>query len=55
MQTISLKDYALEIAREEGEEKKAFEVARSMLAEGLPAEIIRKCTGLETDDILSLG
>jgi len=59
VQTISLKDYALEIAREEGEEsgeeRGKLKVARSMLADGVPADTIRKYTGLETDDILSLG
>jgi predicted transposase/invertase (TIGR01784 family) len=37
-----------------GMEKKALEVARSMLADGLPAETIRKYTGLEESAILSL-
>ena len=39
---------------EKGEEKKAFDVARTMLADGLPAETIRKYTGLDESFILSL-
>jgi hypothetical protein len=59
MKTIPLEQYVAAIAkeegvmeglekgREEGMEKGKFEVARSMLADGLPAETIRKYTGLE--------
>jgi len=47
-------DIHIRDAKEEGEEKKAFEVARSMLADGLPAETIRKYTGLDESSILSL-
>ena len=66
MQTISLEQYVAEIDKEEarmegemkgmekGEEKKAFDVARTMLADGLPAETIRKYTGLDESFILSL-
>jgi hypothetical protein len=39
---------------EEGMEKGKFEVARSMLAEGFSAEIIKKCTGIDERAILSL-
>jgi predicted transposase/invertase (TIGR01784 family) len=39
----------------EGKGEKAFEVARSMLADGLPAETIRKYTGLDESDILALS
>jgi predicted transposase/invertase (TIGR01784 family) len=45
---------ALEEGREEGREKKAFEVARSMLADGLPAETVRKYTGLSEREILAI-
>jgi hypothetical protein len=58
LQTISLEQYVAEIdkeeARMEGMEEKAFDVARSMLADGLPAETIRKYTGLDEGSILSL-
>jgi predicted transposase YdaD len=55
MKTIPLEDYVREIVREEGREEGKLEVARSMLADELPVEMIRKYTGLEKDDILSLG
>jgi predicted transposase/invertase (TIGR01784 family) len=42
-----------EEARMEGIEKGKFEVARSMLADGLPAEMISKYTGLDESSILS--
>jgi predicted transposase/invertase (TIGR01784 family) len=62
LQTISLEQYVAEIDKEEarmegmekGMEKGKFEVARTMLAEGFPAEIIRKCTGIDESSILSL-
>jgi hypothetical protein len=62
MRTISLEEYSKQLAKEEGiiegMEKgmgeKAFEVARSMLADGFPAETIRKYTGLDESSILSL-
>jgi hypothetical protein len=38
----------------EGKEEKAFDVARTMLADGLPAETIRKYTCLDEGSILSL-
>jgi predicted transposase/invertase (TIGR01784 family) len=38
----------------EGKAEKAFDVARSMLADGLPAETIGKYTGLDENSILSL-
>jgi len=58
MKTIPLSEYLKEIDREEammiGETKGKFDVARSMLADGLPAETIRKYTGLDESSILSL-
>jgi hypothetical protein len=58
VKTIPLSKYAEEIAKEEGViegmEEKAFEVARSMISDGLPAETIRKYTGLDESSILSL-
>jgi predicted transposase YdaD len=39
---------------EKGIEKGKFEVARSMLADGFPAEAVRKYTGLDESSILSL-
>jgi predicted transposase/invertase (TIGR01784 family) len=50
---IHIRD-AKEEGREEGMEKGKFEVARSMLAEGLSADIIKRCTGLDKEDILAL-
>ena len=38
-------------ARQEGEEKKAIEIARNALTEGLPIEVIQKITGLPTETI----
>jgi predicted transposase/invertase (TIGR01784 family) len=38
-------------AREEGEEKKAVEIARNALTEGLPIEVIQKITGLDMETI----
>jgi predicted transposase/invertase (TIGR01784 family) len=59
MKTIPLDEYSRQIRREEalmdGETKGKFEVARSMLADGLSSETIRKYTGLDEQDILSLG
>jgi hypothetical protein len=46
--------YAEEYGRKEGKEEKAFEMARSMLADGFPAETIMKHTGLNESSILSL-
>ncbi|MDR3354113.1 MAG: hypothetical protein LBO21_03675, partial [Synergistaceae bacterium] len=37
-----------------GEARGKFEVARSMLADGLPVETIMKYTGLDKNSILSL-
>jgi hypothetical protein len=45
-----VKDIHLRDAKEEGK----IEVARKMLDEGIPAEIIRKCTGIDESSILSL-
>ncbi|MDR3279093.1 MAG: hypothetical protein LBT23_01145, partial [Synergistaceae bacterium] len=62
MKTISLTEYLNEIDKEEarmigeaeGEAKGKFEVARSMLGEGLSTEVIKRCTGLDESSILSL-
>jgi hypothetical protein len=40
-----------EEGREEGREERGVEVARNALAEGLPAEVIQKITGLDFDTI----
>jgi predicted transposase/invertase (TIGR01784 family) len=45
----------MEKGMEKGAENCKLEVARSMRAEGLSAEIIRKCTGLGEDDIPALS
>lgn len=39
----------------QAEEKRTFAIARSMISEGLPLETIKKCTGLDEEDILALG
>ncbi|MDR1471225.1 MAG: hypothetical protein LBS75_01760 [Synergistaceae bacterium] len=62
LQTISLDEYVKQIdieeammtGEEKGMEKGKSEVARTMLADGLPAETIRKYTGLDESSILSL-
>jgi predicted mannosyl-3-phosphoglycerate phosphatase (HAD superfamily) len=54
LQTISLEQYVAEIDKEEARMEGKFEVARTMLADGLPAETIRKYTGLDESSILSL-
>jgi hypothetical protein len=66
MQTITLEEYSKQIAKEEGimegmekgimegVEKGKFEIARSMLADGLPAATIKKYTGLDESSILSM-
>jgi predicted transposase/invertase (TIGR01784 family) len=48
------REYSMEQGMEYGMEKGKIEVARSMLADGLPAEAIRKYTGLDESSILSL-
>ncbi|MDR1516398.1 MAG: hypothetical protein LBS45_11960 [Synergistaceae bacterium] len=62
LRTIPLEQYVAEIEKEEammiGEEKgmeeKAFEVARTMLADGFTTKTIMKYTGLDESSILSL-
>jgi predicted mannosyl-3-phosphoglycerate phosphatase (HAD superfamily) len=54
LQTISLEQYVAEIDKAEARMEGKFEVARSMLADGLPAETIKKYTGLDESSILSL-
>jgi predicted transposase/invertase (TIGR01784 family) len=70
MKTVPLRELSNALSKEEGiligkaegkEEGKTegktegkFEVARSMLADGLPAATIRKYTGLDESSILSL-
>jgi hypothetical protein len=55
MQLIPIDEAVREIQIRDAKEEKAIEVARSMLADGLPAETIRKYTGLDESTILSLG
>jgi hypothetical protein len=54
LKTISLEQYVAEIDKEEARMEGKFEVARTMLADGLPAETIKKYTGLDESSILSL-
>jgi hypothetical protein len=55
VQFIPLSEYRELSAIEDAKEEKAMEVARSLVAEGVPLEIIKKCTGLDEYDILMLG
>jgi hypothetical protein len=48
------REEGMEEGMEKGKEKGKEEVARSMLADGLPTETIRKYTGLDESSILSL-
>jgi hypothetical protein len=48
------KEEGITIGKEIGKEANSFDVARAMLADGLPAETIRKYTGLDQSSILSL-
>jgi len=45
----------MEKGMEKGMEEKAFEVARSMRADGLSTDVIKKYSGLDREDILALG
>jgi hypothetical protein len=58
MQTIPLREYSQQVKREldkaEGREEGKVEVARSMLADGLPAETVRKYTGLDEKEIRAI-
>jgi predicted transposase YdaD len=62
MRTIPLSEYAQAIAKEEGliegiekgREEGKIEVARSMLADGFAFETVKKYTGLNDRDVLSL-
>jgi predicted transposase/invertase (TIGR01784 family) len=58
MQTVPLREYSLQVKREldkeEGREEGKIEVARSMLADGLPVEIVRKYTGFGEKDIFAI-
>ena len=39
---------------EKGAERKAVEIARQMLSDGMPAETVAKYTGLTADEIAAL-
>jgi hypothetical protein len=51
---IQIRD-AKEEGKEEGAEEAMVKVARSMRAEGLSNELIKKCTGLNEKDIITLN
>ncbi|MDR0647816.1 MAG: hypothetical protein LBF92_00565 [Synergistaceae bacterium] len=55
MQLIPIDEAVREIQIRDAKEEMAIEVARSMLAEGLSTEVIKRCTGLDDRSILSLG
>ena len=46
---------ALEVEREEGEEKKAKEIAQNALAEGVPVELVSKITMLDIEKVRELS
>jgi len=46
---------ALEVEREEGEEKKAKEIARNALLEGASIEFVSKITRLDIDRVRELS
>jgi hypothetical protein len=50
-----VKEIYIRDAKEEGQEEGKIEVARSMLADGLPTETIQKYTGLDESDFLALS
>ena len=54
MQLIPIDEAVREIQIRDAKEEGKIEVARSMLADGLPAETIKKYTGLDESSILSL-
>jgi hypothetical protein len=54
MQFRPIDEVVRDIHIRDAKEEKAFEIARSMFAEGLSAETVRKCTGLDESAILSL-
>jgi hypothetical protein len=54
MPWVPISQVQREIEIEDAKEEKAMEVARSMISEGLPLETIKRCTGLDEDDILAL-
>jgi hypothetical protein len=45
---------AKEIAREEAKEEKAFEIAKNLVSNGVPLEVIAKSSGLPLEDIRSM-
>jgi hypothetical protein len=55
MRMIPIDEAVREIQIRDAKEEKAMEVARSMLADGFPAETIKKYTGLDESDILALS
>ncbi|MDR1133818.1 MAG: hypothetical protein LBL05_06610 [Synergistaceae bacterium] len=55
MPWVPISQVQRELAIEDIKEEGKMEVARSMLSEGLPFETIKKCTGLDEEDILALG
>ena len=48
------RDAAFEKGKKEGEQNKALEVARKLLAEGLDPTIVVKTTGISLDDLATL-
>ena len=54
METIIDRQAKLDYAREEQDAKTKKEIARKMLNERLPGEVISKCTGLSAEEIAAL-
>ena len=44
-------EYEVQKSREEGREEGLQAVARKMIAEGLPADLVARCTGLSLESI----
>ena len=55
MQWVPTSEVQRRILIEDAKEEAMIEVARSMLAEGLSIELIKKCTGVDEEDIFALG
>jgi hypothetical protein len=55
MRWVPMSEVQRELAIEDAKEEGKMEVAQKMLADGLPAETIKKYTGLDEGDILALS
>ncbi|MDX2043126.1 MAG: hypothetical protein SF097_18040 [Acidobacteriota bacterium] len=44
----------IDTARDDGEKKKAFEIARNLLNAGLPLDFVAENTGLSKEEVVTL-